>query len=72
VNPARCTTPSLFVAARGDTIVPLEQSKALDRHWAGRSRLVETHTHTGHDAFLAEPQHVGALLHEALTRKVGS
>jgi homoserine O-acetyltransferase len=72
VNPARCTTPALFVAARGDTIVPLEQSKTLDRHWAGRSRLVETHTHTGHDAFLAEPQHVGALLNEALTRKVGS
>lgn len=72
VNPAACTTPALFVAARGDTIVPLEQSKALHRHWAGRSRLVETHTHTGHDAFLAEPEHVGALVHETITRKVGT
>jgi len=72
VDPARCTTPALFVAARGDTIVPREQSQTLHSHWAGRSRLVETHTHTGHDAFLAEPQHVGALIHEALTRKVGS
>jgi homoserine O-acetyltransferase len=72
VNPARCTTPALFVAARGDTIVPLDQMKALDDHWAGQSRLVLTHTHTGHDAFLAEPQHVGELIHETLTRKVGS
>jgi homoserine O-acetyltransferase len=72
VNPAACTTPALFVAARGDTIVPLGQLKALDDDWAGPSRLVETDTHTGHDAFLAEPEHVGALIHEALTRKVAS
>ena len=72
VNPARCTTPALFVASRGDTIVPLEQLSSLHDHWAGSSRLAETHTHTGHDAFLAEPQHVGALIHEALTGKVTS
>ena len=70
--PARCTTPALFVAARGDAIVPFEQMKFLDEHWAGPSRLVETQTHSGHDAFLAEPQHVGALIHEALTGKVAS
>lgn len=72
VNPARCTTPALFVAARGDTIVPFEQMKFLHGHWAGPSRLVETQTHSGHDAFLAEPQHAGALIHETLTGKVAS
>lgn len=72
VNPARCTTPALFVASRGDTIVPLEQLKALQDRWAGPSRLVETPTHTGHDAFLAEPQHAGTLIHETLTRKATS
>jgi homoserine O-acetyltransferase len=72
VNPARCTTPALFVAARGDTIVPLEQMQSLHDHWAGPSRMAETHTHSGHDAFLAEPQHVGALIHESLTGKVAS
>jgi homoserine acetyltransferase len=46
--------------------------KALDDDWAGPSRLVETDTQTGHDAFLAEPEHVGALIHEALTREVAS
>ena len=70
VDPVRCTTPALFVAARGDTLVPLEQLKALHRSWAGPSRLVETRTHTGHDAFLAEPQHAGALIHESLTKGV--
>lgn len=72
VNPARCTTPALFVASHGDTIVPLEQMQALQDRWAAPSRLVETHTHTGHDAFLAEPQHAGALIHDTLHRKVAS
>lgn len=72
VNPADIATPVLFVAARGDTIVPLEQMTELHAQWGGPSRLVETPTRTGHDAFLAEPTVVGALIHEALTSQVAS
>ena len=72
VNPRDCGTPALFVAARGDTIVPLSQMTELTSHWGGPSRLVETPTRTGHDAFLAEPKVVGALIHEALTSQVVS
>jgi len=70
VSPANCATPALFVAARGDTIVPLSQMTELDVAWGGPSRLVETQTRTGHDAFLAEPKVVGALIHEVLTSQV--
>jgi homoserine O-acetyltransferase len=72
VNPASCTTPALFVAARGDAIVPLEQLIALDDTWGGTSRLIETQTHTGHDAFLAEPKVVGALIQETLNSQVAA
>ena len=72
VDPGACTTPALFVAAPRDTLVPLEQMQALDHDWAGPSRLVETQTHTGHDAFLAEPAQVGRFIHEALTGRVAS
>jgi homoserine O-acetyltransferase len=72
VDPTACTTPALFVAARGDTIVPLEQLTELDTMWGGPHRLVETQTRTGHDAFLAESHVVGALIHEALTSQVVS
>jgi len=64
IDPAACTTPALFVAARGDSIVPREQLDDLARRWGGPSRFHETVTRTGHDAFLAEPQAVGALIHD--------
>ncbi|HEX7940101.1 MAG TPA: alpha/beta fold hydrolase [Gemmatimonadaceae bacterium] len=72
VDPTNCRTPALFVAARGDTIVPLEQMQHLSARWGGAHRLVETQTHTGHDAFLAEPKAVGALIHDTLTSRIAS
>ncbi|MEK7400808.1 MAG: alpha/beta fold hydrolase [Gemmatimonadota bacterium] len=72
VDPRDCRPPALFVAARGDTIVPLAQLTELNAQWGGPSRLVETQTRTGHDAFLAEPKVVGALIHEALISPVAT
>ena len=72
VDPRDCRAPALFVAARGDTVVPVGQLQYLASRWGGPSRLVETQTRTGHDAFLAEPKVVGALIHEALTSPVAT
>jgi len=70
VDPTRIRTPAVFVAARGDSIVPFDQMADLAARWDGPNRLVETPTRTGHDAFLAEPHAVGAILHDLLTSQV--
>ena len=66
IDPARVTTPATLVAARGDTIVPLEQMQELADTLAGPTSLRITQTGTGHDAFLAEPQAAGAIIRNAL------
>lgn len=66
VDASRITTPATLVAARGDAIVPLEQMQELADTLAGSSILRVTQTFTGHDAFLAEPQAVGAIIRNAL------
>lgn len=66
VHPPRITTPATLVAARGDAIVPLEQMQELADTLAGPSVLRVTQTFTGHDAFLAEPQAVGAIIRNTL------
>ena len=66
VDPSRIRTPTTLVAARGDSIVPLEQVQELADTLAGPSVLRVTQTFTGHDAFLAEPQAVGAIIRNSL------
>ena len=66
VDPGRITTPTVLVAARGDTIVPIEQMRELADTLAGPSSLHVTQTFTGHDAFLAEPHAAGAIIRNAL------
>ena len=66
VDPAAITVPTTLVAARGDAIVPLEQLQELADVLAGPSVLRVTQTSTGHDAFLAEPQVVGAIIRNSL------
>jgi homoserine O-acetyltransferase/O-succinyltransferase len=66
VDPARITTPTTLVAARGDAIVPLEQMQELADTLTGPSVLRVTQTRTGHDAFLAEPHAAGAIIRNAL------
>jgi homoserine O-acetyltransferase len=70
VDPRRITTPTLLIAADGDTIVPREQMEELHDLLAGRSRLAHIASRVGHDAFLAEPHLVGDLIHDALTTAV--
>lgn len=66
VDPSRIVTPTTLIAARGDQIVPLEQMQQLADTLAGPSVLRVTQTVTGHDAFLAEPQPVGAIIRNSL------
>jgi homoserine O-acetyltransferase len=66
VDPSRISVPATFVAARGDSIVPVSQMDELASRWAGPNRLIETATTTGHDAFLAEPQAIGPIIKNAV------
>jgi homoserine O-acetyltransferase len=70
VDPARITTPTLLVSAEGDAIVPREQMYDLAARLGGPVVLRHTLTATGHDAFLAEPDVVGALIRNALLTPV--
>lgn len=66
VDAAAIRAPTTVIAARGDAIVPLEQLQELADTLAGPSVLRVTQTFTGHDAFLAEPQAVGAIIRNSL------
>lgn len=66
VDASRIRTPATLIAARGDTIVPLEQMQELADTLAGPTRLRVTQTFTGHDAFLAEPHAAGAIIRNVL------
>ncbi|HSQ30208.1 MAG TPA: homoserine O-succinyltransferase [Gemmatimonadaceae bacterium] len=66
IDPAAIRTPTVLVAAQGDSIVPGEQMQALAAGLAAPSRLVELPTTRGHDAFLAEPEAIGRLLKDSL------
>jgi len=65
VDPTAITTPTLLIAAEGDTIVPGEQMAALAELMAGPVRLAELPTLNGHDAFLTEPDTLGRLIADA-------
>ncbi len=69
VNPAAITTPTTVVAAEGDAIVFREQLDALAASLAGPVHLAELATTTGHDAFLTEPERLGAILEFALSTR---
>ena len=66
VDPERIHTPTVLVSIDGDTIVPSEQMSQLAARLAGPNRLVRLQAATGHDAFLAEPDLIGPILHKSL------
>lgn len=70
VDPVRISTPALFIAADGDTIVPRAQMEALAAEWGGPCRLVHVPARTGHDAFLAESTLIRPLIARALATSV--
>jgi homoserine O-acetyltransferase len=66
VDPERIRTPAVLVSVDGDTIVPSEQMGQLAARLAGPNRLIRLQATTGHDAFLAEPDLIGPILHNSL------
>jgi homoserine O-acetyltransferase len=65
VDPSDVPTPTVVVAAQGDTVVPREQSVALT-HLLPDARLVVLPSRHGHDAFLTEPAAIGRIVSRAL------
>ncbi len=70
VTPERIHTPTVLVSVDGDTIVPGEQMRQLAARLAGPNRLIRLQAATGHDAFLAEPELIGPILHNSLHAEV--
>ena len=62
--------PTLLIAAEGDTLVPEAHAEALARRIGARCKLVRMPARTGHDAFLAEPETIGPILHAAVCGEV--
>jgi homoserine O-acetyltransferase len=54
VDPARVPVPAVLVAVVEDQLVTLEDMRELDAALGGAHRLIEIHSHFGHDAFLKE------------------
>ena len=70
VAPERIRTPAVLVSIDGDTIVPGEQMRQLAARLGGPNRLIRLQAATGHDAFLAEPDLIGPILHNSLHAEV--
>ena len=70
IDPARISTPAVFIAAAGDTLVPREQVEQLARAFGAPNRIVDLPGITGHDAFLTEPQALGPILIDALNTSI--
>jgi homoserine O-acetyltransferase len=66
VDPARITTPTTLVAEEGDLLVPRDHLEELARLLGGPCELVDLASANGHDAFLTEPERLGAILDHAL------
>jgi len=72
VDPAALRTPTVLVAAEGDTLVPETQLAELAARAGGPTRLLRVPTRYGHDAFLTEPTKIGRILAAALRAGVTS
>jgi homoserine O-acetyltransferase len=67
VDASRIHTPTVLIAAEGDTNVPREQTEELARLIGGPCRIVELPSIHGHDAFLTEPEALGRILESCLS-----
>jgi len=67
VDPSGITTPTTLVAEQGDLLVPREQLEELARELGGPCELVDLPSVHGHDAFLTEPERLGAILEHVLS-----
>jgi homoserine O-acetyltransferase/O-succinyltransferase len=70
VDPTAVRTPTLIIAAEGDTLVPESQTRELASRLAAPSRYELVPTIFGHDAFLKEAAKFGRLLSSVLSPTV--
>ena len=70
IDPERIRTPTFFVVAEGDTVVPREQVEQLAARLGAPNRIVDLPSITGHDAFLTEPHTLGPILIDALNSSI--
>ena len=69
VDPSNLAVESLFIAARSDRLVPVEDMRRLAEA-APSSRLVEIDSLYGHDAFLKETAAIGPVLKHFLEERL--
>ncbi len=67
VAPAAVATPTTLVSFDSDALVPGDDVRELAQALPRLVRHVELSSPYGHDAFLKEPQALGALLREVLS-----
>ncbi len=65
-DPSAITTPTLVISFESDQLVPVSDVEALVETLAGPAQLHVIDAVTGHDAFLAEPHLIDALLRARL------
>lgn len=62
VVPESVTVPTTVIAARGDTLAPLAQMRAMSKRLPNLEAFHVLQTRFGHDAFLTEQRKLGRLL----------
>ncbi len=67
VRPESVTVPSTVIALQGDTLVPPAQMRAMARRMPNLRAVHTLKTRYGHDAFLTEPDRLGAILSASLS-----
>jgi homoserine O-acetyltransferase len=70
IEPAHIRTPTVLVAAEGDTNVPRELVDELACEIGGPCSIADLPSTNGHDAFLTEPESLGRILQTALASSV--
>lgn len=66
VDPRDVRVPLTVVAVRQDLLVPVDDLRALARRAGGACELHVIDSRYGHDAFLKEPEAIGAIVAQAL------
>ncbi|MDB4883308.1 MAG: homoserine O-acetyltransferase [Gemmatimonadetes bacterium] len=66
VVPESVTVPTTVIAARGDTLAPLAQMRAMSKRLPRLEGFHVLQTRFGHDAFLTEQRKLGRLLTDTL------
>jgi homoserine O-acetyltransferase len=69
IEPEAVSVPTTAIAITSDRLVPLADLIELSKRMAGACRLETLDSRYGHDAFLKEPERIGALVEIALNAR---